>query len=254
MKTNITTKPLVSVIIPSYNTARFISECIESVLSQTYENWEMIIVDDCSYDSSLEIIGRYVKKDIRIKLIVQAKNSGVATARNKAIEASKGDYIALLDSDDIWLPSKLEKQISLMESRSILMSFSSYYTIDTNGKTIGLYYLKKSFLNYSDMLKSSRMGTLTTIYNAKHLGKHYFQTIGHEDYVWKLSLLKKIDFAGGIEEPLARYRLVNHSLSSNKLHAAQWQWKIYREVEKLSLLKSIYYFTHYAFYGVFKYR
>jgi len=246
--------PLVSIVTPSYNTAKFIAECIESVLSQTYKNWELIVVDDCSYDGSLDIIERYVKRDSRIKLIVQAKNRGVAVARNRAIEEAKGDYIALLDSDDVWLPSKLEKQVSLMQSRDVLMSFCSYSTIGEDSKTIGLYNIKNSLINYSDMLKSSSIGTLTTIYNAKRLGKFYFKSIGHEDYVWKLDILKNMDYAEGLSEPLAKYRVVNKSLSSNKLKAISWQWKIYREIEKLSLFKSIYYFTHYAYYGFFKYR
>ena len=248
------TKPLVSIVTPSYNTSKFIAECIESVLSQTYENWEMIIVDDCSSDNSREIIKKYVEQDSRVKLIAQKENRGVAVVRNRAIDEAKGDYITLLDSDDIWLPYKLEKQITLMEDRGVLMSFCSYSTVDEEGSDIGLYSIKKSIVNYSDMLKSSTMGTLTTIYNAKKLGKFYFNSMGHEDYVWKLDILKNIEYAEGLSEPLAKYRVLNKSLSSNKLKVVLWQWKIYREIEKLPLIKSIYYFIHYAYYGFFKYR
>jgi hypothetical protein len=119
---------------------------------------------------------------------------------------------------------------------------------------MGLFRIKKSVVNYSDMLKSSTIGTLTTIYNATKLGKFYFKSMGHEDYIWKLDILKNIEHAEGLYEPLAKYRVVNQSLSSNKLKVILWQWKIYRKVEKLSLVQSIYYFIHYAYYGFFKYR
>jgi glycosyltransferase involved in cell wall biosynthesis len=245
--------PLISIITPSYNSAPYIKETIESVLQQTYPNWEMIIVDDCSTDDSKEIVKRYIQEDKRIKLISNQENIGVAQSRNRAIEEANGDYIALLDSDDIWVPNKLEKQIELMEEKNILMSFSAYTIIDEKSETIGHYPIKEK-VTYSDMLKTSSIGTLTTIYNANKLGKFYFEEIGHEDYVYKLNILKQIDFAQGIKEPLAKYRRVQSSLSSNKIKAALWQWKIYRDIEKIPLIQSIYYFINYAYNGLRKYR
>jgi glycosyltransferase involved in cell wall biosynthesis len=245
--------PLISIITPSYNSAPYIKETIESVLQQTYPNWEMIIVDDCSTDDSKEIVKRYIQEDKRIKLISNQENIGVAQSRNRAIEEANGDYIALLDSDDIWVPNKLEKQIELMEEKNILMSFSAYTIIDEKSETIGHYPIKEK-VTYSDMLKTSSIGTLTTIYNAKKLGKFYFEEIGHEDYVYKLNILKQIDFAQGIKEPLAKYRIVQSSLSRNKIKAALWQWKIYRDIEKIPLIQSIYYFINYAYNGLRKYR
>jgi teichuronic acid biosynthesis glycosyltransferase TuaG len=245
--------PLVSIITPLYNAETFIEETILSVQHQTYQNWEMIIVDDCSYDQSLFIIEQYQQKDQRIILIKNQKNLGVASSRNRAIKRAKGKYIALLDADDLWLPQKLTQQVELMESKKVLMSYSSYHTITAQGDKIG-YFSVKNQIAYQDLLKTSSIGTLTMIYNSDALGKPYFKDIGHEDYLYKLDLLKKIPFAYGIQEPLASYRIGNQSLSSNKLKASLWQWRIYRIEEKLSLLQSIYYFIHYSYHGIFKYK
>jgi len=244
---------LVSIITPSYNSEKYISETIESVLTQTYSNWEMLIVDDMSTDDSPQIIDVYAKQDKRIKLIRSKQNMGSAKARNRAIKEATGEYIAFLDSDDIWLPNKLEKQLTRMQHNNIYLSYSAYYTINDRGETLSLFPVKER-INYYDMLKTSTIGTLTTIYNAKELGKVYFEALGHEDYIMKLQILKAMPYAEGINEPLAKYRIHEQSLSSNKLHAALWQWYIYRKVEKLPLVKSIYYFLHYSYYGFFKYR
>ena len=245
--------PLVSIITPSYNASKYIKETIESVLNQTYQNWEMIIIDDCSDDNSRAIIEEYTKQDIRIRALYNEKNIGAAQSRNRGIELSTGEYIAFLDSDDLWLPDKLKKQIKLMQEENILLSYTSYYTINEEGETISTFSTKKK-VTYLDMLKTSTIGTLTTIYNADRLGKVYFENMGHEDYVMKLQILKQIPFARGIFEPLAKYRIHSQGLSSNKLHTALWQWHIYRKVEQLSLFKSVYYFLHYAYHGIFKYR
>ena len=245
--------PLVSIITPCYNADKYIESTIKSVLSQTYKNWEMLIVEDASTDKSLEVISEYVQEDHRIKLIQNSSNIGAASSRNKAIEYANGKYIAFLDNDDIWFSDKLEKQIALMENENILMSYSAYETIDKEGHTIG-YFSVPTQVTYADMLKTSIIGTLTMIYNAEIIGKCYFKERGHEDYVMKLEILKKIPYAQGINETLAKYRILDTSLSSNKLRAAKWQWRIYREVEKLSLPKSIYHFMHYAYRGITKYK
>lgn len=245
--------PLVSIITPSYNSEQHIKLTISSVLAQTYQNWEMLIIDDCSNDSSVSIIEEYTLDEPRIKLLRNTKNMGVAQSRNKGITASSGDYIALLDSDDIWFPIKLEKQLQFMLDKNILMSYSAYNTIDSNNNILG-YFPVKEKTTYSDLLRTSTIGTLTMIYNVRQLGKLYFENIGHEDYLLKLHILKKIPYAQGLNEILASYRIVEKSVSSNKLKAALWQWKIYRDIEKISLCKSIYYFLHYAYYGIFKYK
>ena len=201
----------------------------------------------------MDIIQKYTTLDPRIKLLHNTTNLGVAESRNKGIEVCTGEYIALLDSDDIWFPKKLEKQIHLMQTKNIFMSYSAYNTIDENGQILNHFHTKDK-ITYHDMLKTSTIGTLTTIYNAKKLGKFYFMKIGHEDYVFKLQILKQIPYAEGLNEILASYRIVNNSISSNKLKAATWQWNIYRTIEKISFFKSIYYFLHYAYHGIFKYK
>lgn len=244
---------LVSIITPSYNSALFIEETMESVLGQTYENWEMIIIDDCSTDKSLEIIQKYSSQDNRIKFFINKENLGVARSRNNAIEVSKGDYIAFLDSDDCWYPTKLEKQILLMQRNNVLLSYSAYNIMNESSVVVGNFPVKEK-ITYKDVLKTSIIGTLTMIYNAKELDKWYFKDIGHEDYAMKLEILKKVKFAQGIQEPLASYRIVKESLSSNKFKAAIWQWKIYRNIERISLLQSMYYFLHYIYHGYTKYK
>ena len=245
---------LVSIITPSYKSEKFISETIESVLSQTYQNWEMIIVDDWSPDNSNKIIEEYCEKDDRIKLIKLEKNSGPAVARNRAIEEAKGRYIAFLDADDLWKPEKLEKQLLYMNENNLAFAYSSYDLIDENNNNIGTF-ITKEIITYEDMLKTCSVGCLTAIYDTKKLGKVYMPNIlKRQDYGLWLKILKKIGSTKGILEPLAIYRIRKDSVSSNKIKAAQYQWKIYREVEKLNLFQSVYYFIQYAYYGVRKYK
>ena len=244
---------LVSIIMPLYNCENYVTEAIQSVVAQSYENWELIVVDDCSTDRSYFIVQDIMDDESRIKLHKMSKNSGVASVRNYATKEATGKYIAFLDCDDVWLPEKLEKQIVMMQKDKVFLSYAAYATIDENSNVTGLFNVSKE-VTYDDMLKSSTIGTLTMVYNADELGKCYFKDIGHEDYVMKLELVKRIESAHGITEPLAKYRIVNRSLSRNKLKAALWQWKIYRNIEKLPLYKAIYYFGWYTFKGFFKYR
>lgn len=244
---------LVSVVMPLYNCENYVTEAIKSVVSQSYENWELIVVDDCSTDRSYSIVEDLVVDESRIKLHKMSKNNGVASVRNYATKEAAGKYIAFLDCDDVWLPEKLEKQIVMMQRNNVCLAYSAYATIDENSTITGLFGVRKE-VTYDDMLKSSTIGTLTMVYNADELGKHYFKDIGHEDYVMKLELVKRTGYARGITEPLAKYRIVSNSLSRNKLNAALWQWKIYRNIEKLPFYKAIYYFGWYTFKGFFKYR
>jgi len=245
---------MVSIITPAYNSEQFISQTIESVLCQTYTNWEMIIVDDGSTDNSVQIVEKYIQKDSRIKLIKLEKNSGPAIARNKAISEAKGRYIAFLDADDLWLAEKLNKQILFMDNNNLSFTYSSYHLIDENNHMFGTFKTR-GYISYKSMLKTCSVGCLTAIYDTQVLGKQYMPNIAkRQDYGLWLQILKDINSTKGIIEPLATYRIVSNSVSSNKLTAALYQWKIYRDVEKLNLWKSIYYFVHYAIYGIVKYR
>jgi glycosyltransferase involved in cell wall biosynthesis len=243
---------LISIITANYNGEKFIAQTIESVLNQSYQNWEMIIIDDCSNDKSIEIIKKYQLLDSRIKLIALEKNSGAAVARNYGIDKVKGDFIAFLDGDDLWKEDKLEKQITFMEKNNYPFTFSAYDIISEKNRKITTFNPPKK-VNYNDLLKTCSIGCLTVIYNVKYFGKMYMPNIlKGQDYCLWLNLLKKVDYAYSFPEPLTKYRILQNSISRNKFKKAYYQWYIYQKVEKLNFFKSVYYFTHYAFYGYIK--
>lgn len=245
---------LVSIITPSYNSSRFISQTIESVLNQTYENWEMIIVDDVSPDNSNAIIEEYIKKDSRIKLIKLEKNSGPAVARNRAIEKATGRYIAFLDADDLWMPQKLDKQIKFMQEKQCALSYTSYDLIDEKNVELGTFIVPH-LVSYADLLKTNSIGCLTAMYDVEILGKTYFPNIiKKQDFALWLRILQKVNIAEAIIEPLATYRIRKVSVSSNKIKNTIFIWKIFRQYTDLNILQSIYYFIYYALNGLKKYR
>ena len=244
---------LVSIITPCYNSARFIAQTIDSVLAQSYPFWEMIIVDDGSTDDSCDIVAGYLKKDPRIKHITLTQNNGTSKARNVAIKAAKGRYIAFLDSDDLWLAEKLTTQINFMRHHNVGFTYASYLLINENNEQRGEFITRQT-LSYHDLLKTCSIGCLTAIYDTKMLGKMAMADTRRQDYALWLNILKKIPRAYGIKTPLAIYRLTPSSRSSNKQKSAVGQWHVYRQIEKLSLLKSSYYFLCYAFHGAIKYR
>lgn len=244
----------VSIITPSYNCESHISETIESVILQSYQNWEMLIVDDCSVDESRSRILEFTKKENRIKLIQLSENGGAAVARNKAIELATGRYIAFLDSDDKWKPKKLEKQIAFMQKTGIAFSYTAYDVIDEEGTKMTEFIPPKS-LTYHDLLKTCSIGCLTAVYDTQQLGKVYMPLFRkRQDYGLWLDILKKTPEARGILEPLAEYRIRKDSISSNKINAAKYQWSIYRDLERLNFLKTLYYFIHYTINGMRKYK
>lgn len=227
---------------------------IDSVLGQTYSNWELIVVDDDSSDDSLEIINEYSAKDNRIKVFSLNKNSGAAIARNKAIEQASGRYIAFLDSDDIWLNDKLESQISFMSNNNIKFCYSGYDKIDEYDQVIGTVGIP-SKVSYSDLLKTCYIGCLTVIYDADYFGKVYMPLIRkRQDYALWLTLLKKVDFAYGYKSSTAKYRVHSDSISANKFNASTYTWRVYRDIEKLSFIRCVYSFAHYAVRGLLRQR
>ncbi|MCW5514641.1 glycosyltransferase family 2 protein [Muriicola sp. Z0-33] len=232
---------LVSIVTPVHNSEDFIAGCIGSVISQTYPHWEHILVDDCSTDKSAQIVRKYVEKDERIKLIVLEVNSGAGIARNKAIETAAGDYIAFLDSDDLWAPEKLHRQLHFMQDNNYYFSFTAYNTINENGDDISRVVKARERVTYKSALFKNPIGCLTVIYDLNFFGKQFMPAIRkRQDYALWLKLLKKTD-AHGLNEILATYRLRSNSISSNKFGLLQYEWKIYREVEGLSFLKSLFY-------------
>lgn len=245
-------KPLVSIITPLHNAGSFIGDTIESVLSQTYSQFEMLVVNDGSVDNGVEIVERYCESDPRIKLFHNDSNLGPAKTRNKAISYAKGRFIAFLDSDDLWYADKLEIQVSKMMESDIPFAFSSYDRMDENGEDLGPV-LAPPKVCYADLLKTCSIGCLTAIYDAEALGKVYLPDIlKRQDFALWLKILKLTPEAMGIEKVLAKYRVRNNSISGNKWVASKYQWKVYREIEGLNAPLSIYYFFHYTINGVIK--
>lgn len=245
--------PLVSIIMPCFNGARYISESIETVMLQSFGGWELIVVDDGSMDDSVGIAQHYKALDSRVKVITHHKNLGVVAARNEALEHASGRYIAFLDSDDRWLPRKLEVQLEALTSSGAAVCYSSYYSIDATGQRTGIFQAPAQ-TDYQRLLRGNCIGNLTGIYDASQLGKESFQLVGHEDYVMWLSLLRRAGRAVGVRECLAEYRVGHGSLSANKLRAASWAWNIYRNVEGLPLWRAAYCFGFYAARAAFKYK
>lgn len=243
---------LVSIIMPAYNAEKYISESIESVLAQTYKNWELIIVDDCSKDNTTEIIKKYADSDIRIKAIFLTDNKGVANARNMALKNSQGRYLAFLDSDDLWLDNKLEKQINFMKQNNIYFSFCKYQRLSDKkeGKVVDVL----PCVNYQKALYGNPIGCLTVCLDRYHIKNFSFSRQRHEDYIAWLDILKNNNIcAYGIPEILALYRVGNiSSLSGNKLKSMVWTWKVYRESQSKSLLTSIWYMIFYIINNIKK--
>ncbi len=243
---------LISIITPAHNCSQFISETIYSVMSQSFSDWELIVVDDCSSDDSVEIIQSFVDRDSRIKLIELNENSGAAVARNIAIEAAKGRYIAFLDSDDLWFPDKLEKQLAFMNKHNYPFTYTAYEKVDEKGRLFGKVGVPGK-VSYPDLLKMCSVGCLTAMYDMEYFGKVYMPLIRkRQDLGLWLKLLKMTSCAYGLEEPLAQYRVRTDSISSNKASAARYTWRLYRDVEALNIFEASYYFSHYAINGLLR--
>lgn len=233
---------LVSVIMPCYNCADYISDTIESIQSQTYQNWELLITDDCSSDNCCEIISEYAAKDSRIKLFHLEKNSGAGAARNNSIKEARGRFIAFCDSDDRWYPEKLEKQLAYMKTKDCAMSHTSYMTCSENNDITGIIVCKK-IESLKSMCKDDKMGFLTVIYDTSKTGKVYMPTLRkRQDWALKLKILQKCDYSFGMKEPLAYYRKRKGSISSNKRKLIKYNIAVYKEILGWSSLHANLYF------------
>lgn len=250
---NGTKLPLVSVVIPVYNAELFLTQAVDSVLGQTYGNIEIILVDDCSQDGSRQIMKAYADRDRRIHLLFNDKNRGVAQTRNIGIQAAAGEYIALLDSDDIWIKSKLEKQISLMQEKRADVGYGSMDLIDEDGKKIKTFFVP-STTNYQEMLTRCYFSCSTVVIRASLLKTHLFrEDFYHEDYLLWLEMLALNVTAVGVSDVVAYYRQIRGSRSHGKMKAAINRWRIYRDALEMDLFKCIKIFIRYAIEGVKKY-
>lgn len=246
--------PLISVIIPLYNSEKYVVEAIESVLNQSYKNIELVIVDDYSSDNSFEIAKRYEKIDKRVSVIRNEKNIGVAKTRNEGIINSCGEYIALLDSDDVWLANKLEIQMADILKHHANISYCSYKLIDGDGNDLAKDFIVPAVTSFDAMLVKNVISCSTVLAERDLFIKFLFsEEFYHEDYVLWMTWLRNNYKAVGNEKVLTLYRLLETSRSSSKIKAARNRWKIYREALGLSLTKSIKSFIIYAYFGIKKY-
>lgn len=232
---------LVSIITPTYNCADFIERTIVSVQKQTYENWEMIIVDDCSTDKTKEIVERISENDNRIKYYCLEKNSGAAVARTRAMQLASGDYMAFLDSDDIWMPNKLEMQLIFMKNNNYSFTATAYEQIDEDDNLLGKTINVPEKVDYNRLLLDCPVGNSTVMYSVKNMGKFEVPNIRkrNDDALW-LTMLKKEKYIHGMPDVLMRYRIRKNSISSNKFKVIKYHWILYRDIEHLSVLRSVF--------------
>ena len=243
---------LVSIITPCFNSAEYIAETIASVRCQTLSSWEMIIADDCSTDETTNIVISFAKHDSRIKMSRLSKNSGADVARNEAMKLAQGRYVAFLDSDDLWHPNKLAKQLKFMQTNNYVFTFTAYDRMDESGKVL-TNVGAPSKVSYFDLLKNTIIGCSTVIYDRGYFGEVTMPAIRkRQDLGLWLKLLKVTDHAHGMSETLTRYRVRKNSVSSNKISAATYNWYLYRQIEGLSFVRSCYYFSNYAFNGLLR--
>lgn len=246
-------RDLVSIIMPVFNSERYVEEAINSVLAQTYTFWELLVIDDNSTDCSVSLIKKFVEKDQRIQLLRNDNSTGLpATPRNMGIRKARGRFIAFLDSDDIWLPDKLEKQLVLFDDPKTAIVYSDYEKISEEGVRAGRIFKAPSYVDYKCLLKGNVIGNLTGIYDTSKVGKIYFKTIHHEDYAMWLAILKQNYIARNTETITALYRVRRRSVSSQKFRLLFWQWHIYTKVEKINVFKSMYYYVNYAYRAFYK--
>ncbi|MCL6461546.1 MAG: glycosyltransferase family 2 protein [Flavobacterium micromati] len=232
--------PLVSIITPCYNSEKFIQETIQSVQNQTYQNWEMIIVDDASTDNTVAIIDKIASIDYRIKVNKLNKNSGTGIARNKALDFANGKYIAFLDADDLWKPEKLKTQVNFLQSNNIPFTFSYYECINEEGKPLNIAIEAPKHLSYRQLFFCNYVGNLTGIYDVDYFGKiSISSTRKRQDWMLWLTILQKIKVAHIVPQSLAYYRVRQNSISASKFDLVKHNYAVYKTFHELTVVKSI---------------
>ena len=229
---------LVSIIMPTYNSADHVEESIKSILAQTYENWELIITDDNSTDDTRLILQRYANEHKRIKCFFFYQNGGAGYCRNNSIKHARGRYIAFCDSDDCWIPEKLERQVRFLEENKCCLCYSAYYTIDDKSEITGVVKVPKT-LTFKQLKHDNKIGCLTAIYDTSFYGKFYMPPIRkRQDWAMFLSIMKKCHIAYGITDELAYYRILDNSISRNKSKLLKYNAEVYSSMFNYSKLKS----------------
>ena len=247
-------KPLVSVVIPCYNAEKFVGYTLDSVISQTYKNIEIICINDCSKDETLRVLEEYAKRDERIRIMSNPKNLGVAETRNNALKVAEGEYIAFVDSDDIWHLDKLEKQINFMIKKAYLLSFTSIQFIDNDGNLVGKKFIVPNEVTYKQLLKQNVITLSSAVISRKILKNRSFHDDQlHEDFIFWLELLKgETNKAYGLTEILVDYRMTIGSKSRNKWKSLCMTYKTYKYFH-INWIKAHYYLCHYIIRGLRKY-
>lgn len=234
---------LVSVIMPTYNTGNILEDSINSILKQTYQNLELVITDDNSDDKvTLDVLKKYSEKDKRVKVIYLEKNMGAGYARNMSIKNAQGKYISFCDSDDLWIPDKIERQLDYMAQKGCSVTYSSYILCDLNNKEVGIV-ISPQKVTFNMMKRDNKIGCLTLLYDVEKNGKQYFPLLRkRQDWAMLLMLLKKSGTAYGIKTPLAFYRIRPNSLSHNKMSLIKYNLNVYNKVLGYTHVKSCLYF------------
>ena len=247
---------LVSVIVPVYNAEKFIREAMDSVRAQTYENWELLLVEDGSSDGSVDVITGYIAdtQETRIRLIRQPFNQGAACARNRGVKEAAGRYIAYLDADDLWVPEKLEHELRFMEEKDAAFAFTGYEFADENGVGLGKIVRVPETLAYRQALSNTTIFTTTVMFDTAKISKELLEMpeIKSEDTALWWRIMRTGYTAYGLDENLVRYRRAGRTLSSNKLIAIQRIWNLYRKAEGLNLVRSIWHFCFWAVRAVWR--
>lgn len=246
--------PVVSVIMPAYNAERFLEEAVRSVMAQTLTDWELLILDDCSTDGTAALAERLAAEDHRITVLRNEQNMGVARTRNRGFDLCRGSYVALIDSDDVWLPEKLERQTALLKKNGADFSYCSYAIIDADSNNVRPDYLVPAVTTFRSLLRENTIGCSTVLLSRDIVQHHRFETdFYHEDYVLWARLLKAGYRAAGCTEVLVNWRFIQNSRSFDKKKAAGNRWRIYRGYLKLPLRTSLWAFSGYAAASLKKY-
>ena len=238
----------VSIVMPAYNAEKTIAQSIASVVSQTSSDWELIIVDDASTDTTAQVVQGFVKADERIRMYTNKKNMGIAYTRNFGIQQAQGQWIAFLDSDDCWCKSKLQKQLDFIAKTSAKITYTGTAYVNLAGQLSNYALPAKQTLSYGELLKANLMSCSSIMVLRDLMLRHPFpQGFMHEDYAVWLNILKEVGYAYGLDEPLLQYRLSATSKSGNRIKSAKMIFYSYREVgysRFLALLLTLRYALH----------
>jgi teichuronic acid biosynthesis glycosyltransferase TuaG len=244
---------LVSIITPAYRAAKYVGKAITSVQEQSYPHWEMIVTDDCSPDETREVVARYAQRDRRVRLMAQISNQGPAMARNASLGQAQGRFIAFLDSDDWWLPAKLERQLDSMRRSGAALSYTQFRRVDQDGGKEGRLIKVPDRLTYRMLLGNTAIATSTAMVDRKQTGDFQMTKTYYDDFALWLKLLREGHAAKALHEDLMRYRLLQGSVSRSKINSAAKVWSTYREIEGLGIASSSIHFSRYACNALLKY-